>query len=382
MRIAIACSGLGHVARGMEAWAAGMAELLAARGLDLTLYKGGGSAELPYEVVIPCWQRGSRIARSIHRLARGRVIWRWGFGSTYAIEQTTFSRGLLRHLKRTQPDILHLRDPGVASAMQRAARAGELKARVLLGHSTNETLDYLSRFDHVTQLAPYYLEESQQAGVAKPLWTVLPNFVDASLYSPGRSPGWRAELNLPDEALVVLSVANLDRRVKRIDYLIDEFATLRAARPELPAYLVVAGGWVPESDALIAEGEAKLGERVRFLVRVSRERMPDLYRAADLFCLCSLKEMMPNAGLEACASGLPCLVHHHPVIAWTIGPGGLALDLTQPGLLAEHLAELLSDEAERRRLGAAARDYCLANFDREAVVEQYLAYYERVLTEM
>jgi len=50
--------------------------------------------------------------------------------------------------------------------------------------------------------------------------------------------------------------------------------------------------------------------------------------------LCSLKEMMPIALLEAIASGLPCIVNRHPVLEWITGPGGEAIDMTQTGALA------------------------------------------------
>ena len=45
MKICIAASGLGHVARGIEAWAADLGAALAGRGLEVTLCKGGGEAE-------------------------------------------------------------------------------------------------------------------------------------------------------------------------------------------------------------------------------------------------------------------------------------------------------------------------------------------------
>ena len=148
----------------------------------------------------------------------------------------------------------------------------------------------------------------------------------------------------------------------------------------MPVWLVVAGGWEQETDDLVAEGEQLLGDRVRFLVRFPRERMPELYRAADLFVLGSLKEMMPIALLEATASGLPCLVHRHPVLEWMIGPGGEAIDMTASGALAAVMEKLLSDLPRRQRLGEAARRHCIEHFGRDRVVDQILAYYEFVMT--
>ena len=117
----------------------------------------------------------------------------------------------------------------------------------------------------------------------------------------------------------MLSVAAIKRAHKRIDYLVREFAALGGKRPDWPVWLVVAGGRDEHSDELMTWGRELLGDRVRFLPNYPRERMPELYRAADLFVLCSLKEMMPIALLEATASGLPSLVNRHPVVEWMVG---------------------------------------------------------------
>ena len=107
--------------------------------------------------------------------------------------------------------------------------------------------------------------------------------------------------------------------------------------------------------------------------------MAELYRTADLFVLCSLFEMMPIALLEATASGLPCLVHRHPIMQWMTGPGGQAIDMSTAGELAAALQPMIEDAARRRQLGAAAREHCLANFSRDRVVDQILEYYKFVM---
>jgi glycosyltransferase involved in cell wall biosynthesis len=107
--------------------------------------------------------------------------------------------------------------------------------------------------------------------------------------------------------------------------------------------------------------------------------MAELYRAADLFTLGSLKEMMPVALLEALASGLPCVVHRHPVMQWMIGPGGTAVDLSRTGGWAEAVAPLLRTPTQRAALGQQARAHCLQHFSRDRVVAQILDYYNSVL---
>ena len=70
-RIAIASSGLGHVARGIEAWADDLAAALAARGEDVLLFKGAGDATRPFECVVTCWRRAdaATMGGSRHRAA-------------------------------------------------------------------------------------------------------------------------------------------------------------------------------------------------------------------------------------------------------------------------------------------------------------------------
>ena len=334
LKIAIASSGLGHVHRGIEAWAADLGAALAHRGAEIALCKAAGRPEASYEHVLPCWPREATRTRSLLGLLPRHFSWRIGLGSGYGIEQTSFALALLGFLRRRHVDILHVQDPQVAVIVQWANRLGLVRTRTILAHGTEEPLDFQRRITYLQHLAPWHLEEARRAGVWKPTWTAIPNFIHTDLFRPGQAEALRAELSIPPRAWVVLTVAAIKRHHKRIDYLLEEFAQLRQLRPDWPLYLVVAGGWEADTDALIAHGRAMLGDKVRFLVRFPRVRMPELYRVADAFVLCSLKEMMPIALLEATASGLPCVVNHHPVLSWMIGPGGTALDLTPSGALA------------------------------------------------
>jgi glycosyltransferase involved in cell wall biosynthesis len=106
--------------------------------------------------------------------------------------------------------------------------------------------------------------------------------------------------------------------------------------------------------------------------------MPDLYRVADVFVLCSLFEMMPIALIEATASGLPCVINQHPILQWMTGEGGISIDMAVAGELAATLNNLLTLPNRRAALGRAAREHCLANFSRDAVVDNILAYYQQV----
>lgn len=379
IRMAIASSGLGHVTRGIETWAAELARALAERGEDVVLFKGGGRVGAAFERVIPCWQREQARTGRLLRWLPKPLGWRLGVGSAYGVEQTTFALRLLKHLRRESVDILHVQDPQLALIVQRARQLGWVRTRTILAHGTEEPSTFLRKIAYLQHLAPSHEQECLVAGAGNPSWTTIPNFVDTRRFSPGRNDALRSELGIPADALVVLTVAAIKRKHKRIDYLLEEFARMRAAEQTLPVWLVVAGGRESETDKLIALGHQMLGDRVRFLVRFPRERMAELYRSADVFVLSSLKEMMPIAVLEATASGLPCVVNRHPVLEWMVGPGGETTDMTAAGALAAILRALLIDTGRSRRLGQLARRHCLQHFGEEAVVEQILKYYQAVL---
>jgi glycosyltransferase involved in cell wall biosynthesis len=299
-------------------------------------------------------------------------------GNGYGIEQTTFTWNLMRVLRRERIDILHVQDPQVALLAQRALRLGIVRTRTILAHGTEEPFDFQRRITYLQHLAPWHLAEARNVGVWQPTWTAIPNFIDTALYRPGRSDELRDELQIPRSAIVVLAAAAIKRGHKRVDHLLSEFASVRERHPALAVYFVIAGGWEQDTDELVAQGQQLLGDRVRFLVRFPRSRMSDLYRAADLFTLGSLKEMMPIALLEATSSGLPCLVHRHPVMEWMIGAGGRAIDMATSGALADEIAALTGSESHRRQLGGLARAHCVDQFSRDRVVDQILEYYGQV----
>jgi 1,2-diacylglycerol 3-alpha-glucosyltransferase len=377
-RIVIASSGLGHVARGIEAWADDLAAALAARGEDVILCKGAGTVTRPYERVVSCCTRESANTRRLLRFMPQPVGWRVGLGSGYGVEQTTFAMNLIPVLRRERVDILHVQDPQVAMIAQRARKLKLIRTRTILAHGTEEPPAFLRRIEFLQHLAPWHLEQVRKAGAWRATWTAIPNFIDTEHFAPGHSDALRAELGIPPDALVVLTAAAVKRHHKRIDHLLSEFAQLLQQSPELPVWLVVAGGWEKETDELIAEGQRLLGDRVRFLIRFPRPQMPELFRMADIFALCSFFEMMPIALIEASASGLPCIVNKHPVMQWMTGAGGLWIDMARPGDLAATLRQFLADRERREQQGAAARAHCLANFSRDAVVDRILDYYGTV----
>jgi glycosyltransferase involved in cell wall biosynthesis len=118
---------------------------------------------------------------------------------------------------------------------------------------------------------------------------------------------------------------------------------------------------------------------VTFLGPVPRGRMPDLYRAADVYSLGSLAEPFSIAILEALASGLPVVHHHDPTMVWQTGGGGVPVQMDIPGRAADALGRLRADPAARGRASAAARELALARYDPAAVAQDLARELGRVL---
>ena len=221
MKIAIASSGLGHVARGIETWAldtatalgelaqpmesekpvsgirngevCGASDLLpqAGRGsattLSVTLFCAAPLPSLtshasplhishlksqvssftfnasPLTVrVLSCMKRGDRWVQVFTRIAPG-FTWRWGWKSGYDLEQRSFWRLLWPILRDEGYDILHVQDPLLADLCRRYRKAGKLKTKEILAHGTEESVEFLAKFDYVQHLAPWHLEQTLKA---------------------------------------------------------------------------------------------------------------------------------------------------------------------------------------------------------------------------
>ena len=375
MKIAIACSGLGHVHRGIETWAADLARALRAAGEDVTLFQGSGEPAEPWQTVLPCRKRFDPQTQAWVRRLKPFGGWRYGFGSGYEMEQTTFALKLWLRI-RADYDILHVQDPTIAQIMEQLNRRKLSRPRVILAHGTEEPTEFLRKFSYLQHLAPCYLADWEPNRPPKQQAFAIPNFVDTTTFAPGDRCAARERLNLPPNDFIALCVAAIKKTHKRMDDLLREFA-LFAEKYDGPTTLVIAGGREAESDEIMTEGRRLLGNRVRFLEGVSRDKIAELYRAADVFTLASRHEMMPIAVLEALASGLPVACNDTPTLRWMAGAAGELNDISQAGNLARQL-ENLANPTQRAAFSMAARNHAEANFSTAAVVEQIRTIYRKV----
>jgi glycosyltransferase involved in cell wall biosynthesis len=161
--------------------------------------------------------------------------------------------------------------------------------------------------------------------------SVIPNGVDIDRFTP---EGACIDLGLTRP--IVLCVASVYRNThKRI-----ELAMQAVAR--LPKASLIVCGDGPDRAYFQALGDKLLGSE-RFALRsFPFERMPEVYRSADVFTLPSIGEPFGLAYLEAMASGLPVVATDDQMRRYIIGSSGILCDVTDPVTYANAIAEVLN----------------------------------------
>jgi glycosyltransferase involved in cell wall biosynthesis len=369
-RVLIACSGVGHVRRGNEAWAIDVATALHAAGVDVVLAGGGPNpgAPCPYRR-LPSLPRDFPIYRRV-------VSW----SRRYLAEQLSFMLSARRWARAHRPRIVHFCDPDLA--LQFVKRTPEWRARVIFKDGMLLGPLWCRRMPNVQVLAPYYRDVlPAEHGVSTEHWHVIPHLVDTEKFRPPESKtAARAQLSsarLNPEDFVVLGVGDYSQGGnKRLDWLVREVAALPA---DARARLVLAGQASPEDFARFEAGARPvLGDRLHLLRNLPREEVSRLYQAADAYAHAAIREPFGIVFLEAMASGLPIVGHVWEVTRWIIGDAGETVDMSQPGALAETLRRWSSDPARRRLVGEAARRRAMEHFSPARIVPLYESMYASV----
>jgi glycosyltransferase involved in cell wall biosynthesis len=130
----------------------------------------------------------------------------------------------------------------------------------------------------------------------------LYNGVDADRFTPGDQQAARQRLRLAGGDPMLLFVGNLKRAKGCLD-LLEAFPALLAVRPNARLAYVGTGACASE----LLERAAALGcsAQVELIGSITHVGLGDWFRAADLLCLPSHNEGVPNVVLEAMSCGTP-----------------------------------------------------------------------------
>jgi glycosyltransferase involved in cell wall biosynthesis len=206
--------------------------------------------------------------------------------------------------------------------------------------------------------------------------SVVPNGIDSVHFSPGDAPGLRRSLGIPEDAVVAVHVATLDRThfLKRTDVALE--AVARAEDPRLHLLIVGDGEWRAQLER--SDAAHRLGDRVHFIGHRDHSDLPEALRASDFFLLSSDLDSFPLVLLEAFACGLPAVTTDPAGVRAMVAGTEAALFARagDAGALAAAVRRMAGATAEERhRRGRAARDLCLERYSIERVVDRLEAIY-------
>jgi glycosyltransferase involved in cell wall biosynthesis len=128
--------------------------------------------------------------------------------------------------------------------------------------------------------------------------------------------------------------------------------------------------------------ELKIDRKINFAGSVSYSELPQKYREADVFVLCSLAEGMPLVVLEAMGTGLPIVASRVQGIEdlVRVGVNGTLFPPNDVDGLANSLVGLINDGESRVRMGKSSIGF-VQKYDWKNIANSYLAIYERILEE-
>jgi glycosyltransferase involved in cell wall biosynthesis len=246
------------------------------------------------------------------------------------------------------------------------------------------------RADLFFGIAPRFSELFGESGLPAERLAMIPNGVSLERFhapAAGERESLRRSLGIPPGDPVILFIGFFSHE-KRPDLLFDAWA--RIAVSSAPASVLVLVGPTQSSyyeiDEQIAEKIRRAADargltgRVHFVE--TTQAIDEFQRAADIFVLPSLREGLPNALLEAMASGCACIVTRLPGVTDHIVDDERSGVLVAPGdvdALERALRRLVSDPVLRASLGAEARRTIETRYSLDRAADLYLDAYRRLL---
>ncbi|MBN2445959.1 MAG: glycosyltransferase [Phycisphaerae bacterium] len=290
-------------------------------------------------------------------------------------------RRLSRHVRELAPDLIHATLTHANVAARLVGR--RLGIPVLTSTATIEVerrwhlwLEWLTaRRDagHIVNTPALARHVMQAFGLPVERVHIVPPAIEPPAPALERADA-RRRLGLPENVPVIAWVGRLEP-VKRTDWLV------RCAEEliERDAVFALAGdGPLREMlERQIARSPAR--ERVHLLGW--QQNLAPLLSSADLFCLPSLTEGLPNAVLEAVAFGVPVLATNLPTLRDISGNGMRMrlVDADNAHTFASAIAQLLDSPDERASLASNARNWATDNLSTERAVQTLLTIYRLVL---
>jgi L-malate glycosyltransferase len=198
--------------------------------------------------------------------------------------------------------------------------------------------------------------------------------LDLQQFAPGSTSAARETLRLESDGPLVVSVRGF-KPVYNVDLQLQAFARFREGRPDARLLLKAPDGSVPPTVRASIQ-ELGLHEAVTALDGLPAERMPDVYRAADVVISIPSSDSSPRSVWEALACGRPVVVSDLQWAKDELEDGRHAvLTPLEVDAIAAAIERAVGDE----RLGVEGRALAQAELDPAACTARIDALYRSVV---
>jgi len=197
--------------------------------------------------------------------------------------------------------------------------------------------------------------------------------VDLDPHVEGGSP-IRTELGLSMHDLMIVCVGELNHNKNHASLL---SAWRQFSLENANAYLILVGDGIlrPELEASVMRRSIP---RVQFLGY--RHDVPQILHEADIFVLCSKREGLPRAVMEAMVAGLPVLATDVRGTRELVrnGSTGILVNPKDRGQIVSGLQRLAENPGLRSRMGSLGKER-ISDYSTDAVLEEMMHIYSKYL---
>lgn len=208
----------------------------------------------------------------------------------------------------------------------------------------------------------------------------IPNGVNVSLFTKNNTnySKKRKELGISENSPVISSIGRLNPQ-KGFPYLLQAFQIVQTQFPHSILLIIGAGPLLKTLESLVEK--MNLSDNVKFLGE--RTDIPELLSCTDIYVQSSLFEGMPNAVMEAMATG-------KSVVATSVdgtlelieeGKTGWLVEPENSEALAEKICYVLNDLEMAEKVGTAAAERMTKEFSIEKMAQSYDNLFRQLIKE-
>lgn len=310
MKIALLHFYSGLASRGTETFVHELANTLADKNQVIVFQAGEPSRKARYQTS----KIGSFIYRESDSFLPTTHILKRLFLDPVKLKQFIFSLFCLPGLVRFKPDVIYPTDSGwqalICSIFARLTGA----KLVISGHSGpgwDDRWNLLIKPHLFVAFTRHQFRWGENATLWRQRFCVIPSGVDLARFNVA---GKKVKLGLEKPIILMVAASTVAKRVEQ---------GIRAAANLKTGSLLLLGTG-PLDERVNQLGYRLLGKKRFFHTSASQDQIPDYYRSADIFALCSdSREAFGTAYLEAMATGLPVVATDDESRREIIGKAGV-----------------------------------------------------------